>query len=278
MIDPDGTGGGPVISDGPESTPDEGYTWTTYAEQLQAAGVSWRNYQQADNGEHNPLIWFKNFEQAPAGSPLYQRGVAAVDNVIQAFGDDVRSDNLPQVSWIIGPYGTCEHPSQLPAAGAVFISELLETLASNPRVWSKTAFFVTYDENGGFFDHVPPPVPPAGTAAEFVEGLPIGLGFRVPGIMVSPLSIGGGVCSQVFDHTSILRFLEEVFGVEAKNISQWRRQTCGDLTTTLNIARRPAASFPSLPPTQGSLLEQYVTSQDGYYSAPVVPAEQQFPF
>lgn len=134
MIDPNGTGGGPVISDGAESTPDEKYTWLTYAEQLQAAGVSWRNYQQTDNGSHNALAWFKSFEQASTSSPLYQRGIAVVDNLVEAFSEDVRTGNLPQVSWLIGPYGTCEHPSQLPAAGAVFISELREVTSQHSGV------------------------------------------------------------------------------------------------------------------------------------------------
>jgi phospholipase C len=95
--------------------------------------------------------------------------------LVEAFAADVRDGKLPQVSWIIGPAATSEHPSYLPAAGAVFISQILEALAANPKVWEKTVFFLNYDENDGLFDHVPPPVPPAGTADEFVGGLPIGL-------------------------------------------------------------------------------------------------------
>ena len=124
-----------------------------------------------------------------------------------------------QVSWIIGPAATCEHPSYLPAAGAVFISQILEVLAASPKVWEKTVFFLNYDENDGLFDHLPPPVPPAGTADEFVDGLPIGLGFRVPMIVISPFSVGGRVSSEVYDHTSVLRFMAELLGLEEPNIS-----------------------------------------------------------
>ena len=116
-----------------------------------------------------------------------------------------------------------------------------------------------YDENDGFFDHVPPPVPSAGAAGEYlgvaplpadamgVRG-PIGLGFRVPLLVISPFSRGGHVASQVFDHTSQLRFVEERFGVRAPNISPWRRRTVGDLTSALHLGHADA-SVPVLPST-----------------------------
>jgi phospholipase C len=157
----------------------------------------------------------------------------------------------------------------------VFISQILEALAASPKVWEKTVLFLNYDENDGLFDHVPPPVPPTGTADEFVGGLPIGLGFRVPMIVISPLSVGGWVSSEVYDHTSVLRFMEEVFGVEEPNISAWRRRTCGDLTRTLNVTPGRPAAFPALPQTRDHLLDQYVTSQD--QPAPAVPAGQTLP-
>jgi phospholipase C len=117
-----------------------------------------------------------------------------------------------------------------------------------------------YDENDGFFDHVDPPVAPAGTEGEFLsvdplppeaQGIagPIGLGFRVPLLVLSPFSRGGGICSQTFDHTSQLRFIEERFGVTAPNISSWRRSTVGDLTATLRMDR-PTTTLPPLPPTR----------------------------
>jgi phospholipase C len=270
-IDPEGKNGGPV-TDNSETPP---YTWTTYPERLQAAGVSWRNYQEADNYDDNPLAWFQQYQQAPPTSPLWQRGMAFVPDLVQAFAEDVRTGNLPQVSWIIGPAATSEHPSYLPAAGAVFLSQILEALVANPKVWKSSVLFLNYDENDGFFDHVPPPVPPAGTAGEFVGGLPIGLGYRVPMIVISPLSAGGWVSSQVYDHTSVLRFMERVFGVQEPNISAWRRQACGDLTATLNLSGPGRASFPELPPARDYLLDQYVTSQD--QPAPTVPAQQALP-
>ncbi len=134
----------------------------------------------------------------------------------------------------------------------------MNALLAHPDVWRKTALFVTWDENGGFFDHVAPPTPPPGTKDEFLTvanlpaaagGIrgPIGLGFRVPMLVVSPFSRGGLVCSDVFDHTSTLRFLETRFGVRVPNLSRWRRKTTGDLTSAFNFAARPNANRPALP-------------------------------
>jgi phospholipase C len=283
-IDPDGKNGGPVV-DNSEAVP---YTWTTYAERLQAAGITWRNYQEPDTGDDNPLAWFAQFQKAPVTSPLYRFGMATVPDLPTAFRDDVMNDNLPQVSWIIGTNASTEHPSYLPAAGAAFISQILEALASNPKVWRKTLLILNYDENDGFFDHVPPPTAPVGTPGEWITGTlpaaaggiagPIGLGFRVPMIVISPFSTGGWVSSDVFDHTSTIRFMEVLFGVEEPNISAWRRQTCGDLTTTLRLKQGKAASFPALPGvrfTRDYLLRQYITSQD--QPNPAVPTQQTLP-
>jgi len=123
-------------------------------------------------------------------------------------------------------------------------------IASNEDLWRKTLFIVTYDENDGLFDHVPPPVAPRGTPGEYVGGEPIGLGFRVPAVVVSPWSAGGRVCSDVLDHTSLIRLIEQRFGVREPNISDFRRRTCGDCTSALRFYEEqglvsPAARLPS---------------------------------
>jgi phospholipase C len=158
--------------------------------------------------------------------------------------------------------GYDEHPPSPPALGEALTAQVLATLTSNPAVWSKTVFFLMHDENDGWFDHVPPPAAPAGTAGEYVtasplppdaHGLrgPIGLGYRVPMLVLSPFSRGGHIASGVFDHTSQLRFLETRFGVRAPNISAWRRSVTGDLTSTLRLGGQPDASVPALPSTAG---------------------------
>ncbi len=189
-------------------------------------------------------------------------------DVLHQFRKDVTDGTLPTVSWIVSPEAFSDHPSSA-WNGAWYVSEVLKILTSNPNVWKKTVFILTYDENDGYFDHVPPFTPPhphqpdAGlvspglnTALEYVELRrtekeqlrrkrregPIGLGYRVPLIIASPWTRGGNVCSQVFDHTSVLQFLEKLLthktekAIEETNISPWRRAVCGDLTAAFQSA------------------------------------------
>jgi phospholipase C len=230
MIDPDGTGGGPVISN------DEAVnlSWTTYPERLQAAGISWQVYQEEDNYDDNALEWFTQFDTAATSSPLWQRGMQM--RPAGWFEADARAGRLPQVSWLVAPSAQTEHPDYMPAAGAEYIAQKLDAIACNEDLWRKTLFILTYDENDGYFDHVVPPTPPAGTADEYVDELPIGLGFRVPTTIVSPWTAGGNVYSGTLDHTSLIRIIEARFGVTEPNISAWRRATTGDFTEALRFS------------------------------------------
>ncbi len=184
---------------------------------------------------------------------------------------DVQQNRLPQVSWIASPEAFSEHSNWPPNYGAWYISNVLDALTSNPTLWSKTALFITYDENDGFFDHLVPPTPPRslldgkstvstineiypGNGGSYASG-PYGLGSRVPMIVVSPWSKGGWVCSEVFDHTSLIRFIERRFASNnpaliEPNITPWRRVVCGDLTSAFDF-KTPNAARPSLPKTAG---------------------------
>ena len=265
-IDPNSSNGGPVLEN---SIPADGFTWTTYAERLQTAGVSWRVYQSSsDYMEANPLRWFAQFKNLQPGDPLYDRGLVLVPDLVAAFRADVMSNTLPQVSWVVPGWSVSEHPPFPPSSGQLLIKQLVDALASNPEVYRSTVFIITYDENGGFFDHVPGPMPPPGTPDEFVYGLPIGPGIRVPTIIVSPWTRGGYVCSQIFDHTSTIRFLERWTGVIETNISAWRRQVCGDLTSAFDFSQLNTTP-PVLPPVVSG-------SCDASYDPPV-PSPQEFP-
>jgi phospholipase C len=178
---------------------------------------------------------------------------------------------------VLAPLLNSEHPPAPEIYGEVVAADVLNTLVSNPAIWSKTALLITYDENGGFFDHVPPPTPPAGTAGEYLTANPlpadaagvvgpIGLGFRVPMLLVSPFSRGGFVCSQTFDHTSTLRLLEKRFGAEVPNLSPWRRSVTGDLTSAFNFVK-VNPSVPALP--QPSVADSRVTMSSCAASAPL---------
>jgi phospholipase C len=273
--DPTGEFGGPSLSNSHDSLvkdggAKEGYRWTTYVERLQAAGISWRVYQDmADNFTDNPLAGFQRFRDSHDGAPgsdprLAELGLST--RALDGLKADVLAGALPAVSYIVAPAKDSEHPGpSSPAQGADYTARVLDALTADPKVWAKTVLLVMFDENDGFFDHVPPPAPPsrdlaqpdaylgASTVAtvgeyhlhhaaseahidapEFV-GRPYGLGPRVPMYIVSPWSRGGWVDSQVFDHTSVIRFLEARFGVMEPNISPWRRAVCGDLTSAFDF-------------------------------------------
>jgi phospholipase C len=306
----DGQGGGPVLSNA-----EAGYDWSTYPERLQKAGVSWKIYQDEGQGldaphfwgwgppyignyGDNSLLYFHQYQNSQPGSPLFEGALTGTNisqggTLFDVFKQDVVADKLPQVSWIVAPEAYTEHPNWPANYGAWYVSQILDALTANPEVWSKTAFFLMYDENDGFFDHMVPPTPAQSRAqglstidttnevfpgnADFAAG-PYGLGFRVPMVVISPWSKGGYVDSELFDHTSLIRFIEKRFGPEypglvESNITEWRRAVVGDLTSAFNF-RMPNDAVVPLPSTAGYVPPDSVTHPD--YS-PVPPTAQAVP-
>ena len=265
-IDPEGKAGGPILKTYYDRPAEYGKLhWETMPERLQAAGVSWKIYNHP-LGElaFSPMPYFKAFTDpfSVTGFELTRKALAP--SWPDEFHHDVSEGELPAVSWIIPPLAQSEHPAAPPEYGEHFVQEILEALVSNPDVWARTVLFVVYDENGGFFDHVPPVTAPEGTPGEWLASPlpsdaagvagPVGLGFRVPALVISPFSRGGYLCPDVFDHTSLLRFIETRFGVEVPNLSAWRRSVTGDMTSALALARPPETSVPPLPePSLGDL-------------------------
>jgi phospholipase C len=256
-IDPAGKHGGPLVETLLAGRDAQSFTWTTMPERLSAHGVSWKMYQDPNGGVFdNVLPYFKHFKP---GAKFDKLGGKNAPTYPHDFLADLASGHLPQVSWLTASLAESEHPGfSSPDAGQLVARQVVEALFKHPKIWAKTALFITWDENGGFFDHVPPPAAPKGTKGEFLtvsklpsaaQGIrgPIGLGFRVPMLVVSPFSRGGFVSSGTFDHTSTLRFLETRFGVEVPNLSHWRRSVTGDLTSAFNFAARPKTGAPSLP-------------------------------
>jgi phospholipase C len=218
--------------------------------------------------------------QAPKGDVLYQ------------FRKDVADGTLPAVSWLVPPERFSDHPGA-PWYGAWMLSEVLRILTAKPEVWKKTIFILTYDENDGYFDHVPPfrapdpGKPESGKVSDGIDagteywplerdrvkrspaesrGSSIGLGFRVPMVVASPWSRGGNVCSQVFDHTSVLQLLEKWLTkktgkpIAETNISAWRRAVCGDMTAVFQPATQ-TKTVALTHPAQQEVLEGIHKSQ-----------------
>jgi phospholipase C len=255
QIDPAGAHGGPTYGN---YVPPASFSWQTYPELLTAAGVPWKVYQEVDNYGFNVLEYFDQYQNAATSSPLYQNAMRFYQP--GQFEYDAIHDRLPTVSYILPTSYQSEHPDFMPAAGADYVKSKIDAIAANPDVWAKTVFVLIYDENDGYFDHVAPPTAPAGTPGEYITSSasaekaapgPIGLGFRVPCIIVSPWTVGGFVCHDTFDHTSVTRLLELVTGVANPNITAWRRQTVGDFTSALGTV--PNRRFPRLPDTKQQL-------------------------
>ncbi|WP_381793864.1 phosphocholine-specific phospholipase C [Streptomyces niveus] len=189
---------------------------------------------------------------------LFERGLRRVESgtLAESFRADVAAGRLPEVSYLVPSAVDSEHPgASSPVASAGLVYQVLDALGAHPEVWRHTVVLINYDENDGFFDHVPPPVPPVDDPDERWEGRPTGLGIRVPLLVVSPWTVGGYVCSQVFDHTSVVRFLETWTGVKEPNITPWRRTVTGDLTSAFDFGRgrpRPDVEQPGpVPPFTG---------------------------
>lgn len=272
-IDPGGTHGGPVLNNDAvkgETT----YSWETYPERLERAGVSWQIfYDMYDDYLMNVVRYFKAYQTVGPSSQLYDRSRRG--RPFAEFLRDLRTGNLPQVTFILAHAEDTEHPQYIPARGENYVRTILEGLWANPKVWARSVFILMYDENDGQFDHVPPPVPEPGTPGEFVDGRPIGLGFRVPCLVISPFSRGGYVCSETFDHTSILRLLEARFGVEVANLTAWRRATCGDLTSAFGFGEPSRLDVPELPDTAKRLEVVYEALPT--LPQPCVPILQRLP-
>ena len=223
-------------------------SWKTMPELLTEHRVSWKVYQDPTSTVlFNVLSYFKQYTTPSSLADLENEVNALTPQFPAGFAADVVAGTLPQVSWILPPVQSCEHPAAPPEYGEDLVAQILHTLLLNPSVWAQTVFLVVYDENGGFFDHVAPPTPgptvfriqdiPSGPVVngrarydgEYVTTTnptnaadgpptdwagvlgPVGLGFRTPAMVISPFSAGGWVNSDTFDHVSTLKLIDSVF-------------------------------------------------------------------
>ena len=287
----DGKGGGPVLDNA-----EAGYDWSTYPERLQQAGISWKIYQDAGAGldaahfwgwgddayignyGDNSLLYFHQYQNAQPGSPLFEGALTRHEHlagrhaVRHASAADVRANKLPQVSWIVAPEAYTEHPNWPANYGAWYVSQVLDALTANPEVWSKTALFLMYDENDGFFDHMVPPTPPQSRAqglstvdttneifagnADFAAGpyrprraraddRHLARGARAAGSTprssTTPRSSASSSSASAAQHPDLIE----------PNITPWRRAVAGDLTSAFNFKTPERRASCSLPSTAG---------------------------
>lgn len=276
-IDPLGLGGGPLLNTAEAiftDSPTNGVfskKYATYPEALTAAGVTWKAWtEEGANHLYNMFPAFNAYSVGNSTSTTDKNAMTnytngSSDSSTEAFIAAAEAGTLPQVSWIFPSAGNSEHPALGPNTGPSYYDHIIQSLVKS-KSWNKTVLFFTYDENDGFFDHVPPPLPvrndptvdttleflganttPFGTTTKSTDtantltaGItgPVGLGFRVPTIVISPWSVGGYVNSEVLDHVSGLKFVAKRFGVPLDGIvSPWRLNVVGDMTSTLDFSK-----------------------------------------
>jgi phospholipase C len=255
------------------------FTWDTIPDVLERTGISWKIYQDPNDnwsGLMHGGLAFESFREARPASAHHVKGMS--HHTLDTLAKDVMAGDLPAVTWILPTPLESEHPSAPSSSvrGGHFVERILDALTANPDSWSKTAFFIMYDENDGLFDHIPPPAVPsydangdlAGKSSIPVEGMYFavnhpdylhlsdtitgnlrvwGMGPRVPMFVISPWSKGGWVNSQVFDHTSMGMFLEKRFGITIPAISRWHRAVSGDLTSAFDFGGPNRPRLPELP-------------------------------
>jgi len=305
--------GGPVLTTYVQKAPQVVGTlsWPTFPELLTEHGVTWKVYQAA---LFNVLGFFKQYAKPTTTRELHNAALGLAPVYPAEFAADVLAGTLPKVSWIMPPAPNCEHPGTPPEFGEYLVAQILDILTKNPAIWQHTVFIVNYDENGGFFDHVAPATPgptvtkpadiPAGAQydGEYVtttnptnaaggppsnwDGVlgPVGLGFRTPCLVISPFSAGGHVVSDLFDHVSVLKFIEKRFAPGAitgnLHLSSWRYGLVGDMTSTLPLLSNPNATVPSLPKPsmtnpqvfEQSVLNSFAGVEDDAAAYPPPPA------
>lgn len=174
------------------------YTFKTLAELLQSSKHSWRYYDEKKNPKAhslwNPLPGFK----AIFNSPEMMSHLVSLDELYT----DAQHDRLPEVCWCVPTAADSEHPPADSARGMWHVTGLINAIMQSPA-WSNTVIIVTWDDFGGFYDHVPPP-----------QVDKYGYGPRVPALVISPWAKPGYISHVHYDFTSPLKLIEDHFGLK----------------------------------------------------------------
>lgn len=231
--------------------------WKTVPEYLQDAGITWQYYQDKDNFGDDPLVFFERFVKAASRKEeIAKRGTSHIG--LDRFYHDAKEGKLPQVSFIVAPTQLSEHPPYTPNDGAWLQRKVAEAVMHGKN-WNSTAIIYSYDETGGWADHVMSPHAPKDTPGEWITdpynatlGLaPTGPGFRLPFYIVSPWTRNGGVFTEHSAHESQILFLEEWSkahgkGWKSDEMNSWRREHLSNLVNAFDFSN-PDYSTPNIP-------------------------------
>lgn len=223
--------GGLVNNPAPNINGQDGvYTFPTMAELLEKSGVSWKYYDEKPNPQKhtlwNPMPGFRAFQKSPA---LMSHLVG-----MNEFYSDVKSGHLPEVCWIVPTFADSEHPPADSARGMRHVTDLINAVMQGPD-WKNTVIILTWDDYGGFYDHVPPPS---------VDRY--GYGPRVPTLILSPYARPGYISHTTYDFTSPLKLIEEKYGLPPLTT---RDAAAHDLLDCFDFHQKPLAADVITPQT-----------------------------
>jgi phospholipase C len=233
------------------------YAWTDLTYLLHRYGVSWGYYvfqgsepdcesdsavtcAPVQQGPKTPGIW----NPLPSFTDVAQDGELGNVQTLSNFFAAANSGTLPAVSWIDPNGKVSEHPPALVSAGQTYVTGLINAIMRSPD-WTSTAIFLSWDDWGGFYDHVVPP------AADLN-----GYGLRVPGIVISPWARAGMIDSQTLSHDAYNKFIEDDFlgGQRLDPATDGRpdprpdvreaNPLLGDLTTDFDFSQQPLPPLP----------------------------------
>jgi len=217
------------------------FSFPTIADRLDAANVSWRYYAPGASQKGYGYQW-SSFDAIKK----IRYGTEWQTNVVDSskFAQDAASGSLPGVSWLVEPGAQSDHPPSSICAGENWTVQQINAVMGNTALWAHTVIILTWDDFGGFYDHVPPPVGPNG-AIEF--------GPRVPAIIISPYSKPRFVDHTLYNYASMLKFVENAYGLPSMNGLD---ATSNDLVNSLDLTQTPIApatlnprTCPTPPPT-----------------------------
>jgi phospholipase C len=187
------------------------YAWTDVTYLLHKAGISWKYYvgkgTQPDCDDDGakcpakpqnaatPSIW----NPLPGFTTVRMDGELGNIQDVSQFYVDAKQGSLPAVAWIVPTQGVSEHPPSAVSQGEKYVTTLINAIMRSPQ-WDSTAIFLSWDDWGGFYDHVVPP--------RIDEN---GYGIRVPGLVISPYAKEGYIDHQILSHDAYLKFIEDVF-------------------------------------------------------------------
>jgi phospholipase C len=227
--------------------------WFTIVDLLDQYHVTWKCYglglgtgsEPNDFEGYNPLTYFKKWQNEPR---MYYQ--------VADYYNDLESGKLPQVSFLITEALVDEHPPLDIRTGEFAMEAAIKALMNSPA-WKSSVLFFTYDEGGGYFDHVAPPRVDA-----------YGLGFRVPTLVISPYAKRGYVSGQLYEHSSILKFIERHFGLPT--LASMNHQFDTSTPGMNNDAAHGNAAGPPAPPRDslsdiGDFSEVFDFAQDPNY-------------